>query len=349
MPFAKAKVYFDGSHYIAIPHTVRKKKAKKKTAVKKVSPELEEMDEDETTPFDECTQMSIFDLEKKTEKEKDEGSESVTENEDTPTEKRDNLPQISRKELFDKLYREHLFEPKYSRKKAVYDGLRPHFKTDEEAKLFVDINFERKRRNMICRRIRMTRKANLQDFNYFVTFTYDDKLHTEESFRQKLKNCLSLLSSRKGWKYIGVWERSPGKKRLHFHGIFDIPEGTMPGYFVQKEDYSFNSHRRQITNQDTYFLENFGRNDFDKIVDQHRIGEAMAYLMKYLEKSGERVVYSKGLPQYFITDIMDEDIVCPIGMEEQKLLLFDDFGCWDEGEYIGQVSKETIAKMPKAN
>ena len=104
MPYAKAKVYFDGSHYIAIPHTVRKKKAKKKTAVKKISPELEELDEDEATPFDECTQMSIFDLEKKTEKEKDEGSESVTENEDTPTEKRDNLPQISRKELFDKNY-----------------------------------------------------------------------------------------------------------------------------------------------------------------------------------------------------------------------------------------------------
>ena len=78
MPFAKAKVYFDGSHYIAIPHTVRKKKAKKKTAVKKVSPELEEMDEDETTPFDECTQMSIFDLEKKTEDKKNDESESVT-------------------------------------------------------------------------------------------------------------------------------------------------------------------------------------------------------------------------------------------------------------------------------
>lgn len=139
---------------------------------------------------------------------------------------------------------------------------------------------------MICRRIRMTRKANLQDFNFFVTFTYDDKLHTEESFRQKMKNCLSLLSSRKSWKYIGVWERSPEKKRLYFHGILDIPEGTMPGYFVQKEDYSFTSHRRQIANQDTYFLENFGRNDFEKIVDQNRIGEAMAYLMKYLEKSG---------------------------------------------------------------
>ena len=44
-----------------------------------------------------------------------------------------------------------------------------------------------------------------------------------------------------------------------------------------------------------------------------------------------------------------ENIVCLYGMEEQKFLLYDDFACWDEGVYIGQVSKETIAKMPKAN
>ena len=68
-----------------------------------------------------------------------------------------------------------------------------------------------------------------------------------------------------------------------------------------------------------------------------------------MEKSEEKIVYSKGMPQYFITDIMDEDIVCRLVLEKQKLLLFDDFGCWDDGEYIGQVSKETIAKMPEAN
>ena len=96
-----------------------------------------------------------------------------------------------------KLYREHLFEAKYSRKKAVYEGLHPHFKTDEEAKLFVDINFERKRRNMICRRIRMTRKANLQDFNFFVTFTYDDKLHVfyaVDGFGNRSDTCYMYMS-----------------------------------------------------------------------------------------------------------------------------------------------------------
>lgn len=123
----------------------------------------------------------------------------------------------------------------------------------------------------------------------------------------------------------------------------------MPGYFIQKEDYSFKRHRRQITNQNTYFLENYGRNDFEKIEDNSRVGDALAYIMKYMEKSEEKIVYSKGMPQYFISDIMDEDIVCRVGIEDQKLLLFDNFSCWDEGEYIGQVSRETITKMPKAN
>lgn len=58
--------------------------------------------------------------------------------------------------------------------------------------------------------------------------------------------------------------------------------------------------------------------------------------MKYLEKTGEKIVYSKGLPQYFISDIMEDDIVTTIGLEDKKLLLFDDFTCWDEGDISGQ-------------
>lgn len=75
----------------------------------------------------------------------------------------------------------------------------------------------------------------------------------------------------------------------------------------------------------------------------------MAYLMKYIEKTGERIVYSKGLYQYFISDIMDEDIISTIGMEDKKLLLYDDFKCWDEGCLIGNVSEEAIKQMRKSN
>ena len=71
--------------------------------------------------------------------------------------------------------------------------------------------------------------------------------------------------------------------------------------------------------------------------------------MKYLGKTEERIVYSKDLPTYFISDIMNEDIVCTIGIEDRKLLLFDEFNCWNEGVLIGKVSKETISQLRKAN
>ena len=71
--------------------------------------------------------------------------------------------------------------------------------------------------------------------------------------------------------------------------------------------------------------------------------------MKYLEKTGEKIVYSKGLPQFFISDIMENDVVCTIGQEDKKLLLFDDFKCWDEGVNVGTVSAETIAQLRKSN
>ena len=45
---------------------------------------------------------------------------------------------------------------------------------------------------------------------------------------------------------------------------------------------------------------------------------------------------------------MDEDIVCPYGIEDKKLLLYDDFRCWDEGVLMGRVSKSVIDRMPKS-
>ena len=123
----------------------------------------------------------------------------------------------------------------------------------------------------------------------------------------------------------------------------------MPGELREVNDYSFKTHKRQITNQNTYFNERFGRSDFEAIEDKGRMGEALAYLMKYIEKTGERIVYSRGLPQYFISDIMDEDVACFCGVDDRKLVLFDDFKCFDEGTYMGTVSKETIEKMRKVS
>ena len=154
---------------------------------------------------------------------------------------------------------------------------------------------------------------------------------------------------RKGWRYIGVWERSPEKKRLHFHGMLYVPKDTMPGGFEIRDSYSFSNKRRQKTKESMYFRERFGRNDFEDLNTERALGGAVTYILKYIEKSGEKIVYSRDLPQFIIGDIMENDIASPIGIEDQKMLLYDDFDLYDDGCYIGKPTPENIKLMPKCN
>lgn len=346
MPYPKCKVYSDGSHYIAIPHTTRPYRPRRKpkeeiiTVTEELAEEVQQPAAEQSAPSQEDAPMPR--------EEENEVSDNAADCADTLSETPTANRLMTRKELFEELYAKYQSLPRYKRKAAVLKRMSPYFKTEEEAKTYVEANMQRKLRNLIERRVRMMRKVNLQDFNFFVTLTYSDELHTEESFKAGVENCLRNFCNRKGWKYIGVWERSPKKKRLHFHGIFYIPEGTMPGKMLDMEDYNFNTRKRQITHQNTYFNERFGRSDFEEL-DKDNIGNAIAYIVKYLEKSGEKLMYSGGLPQFFVSDVMDEDIVCPFGLEDKKLLLYDDFLCWDEGVLVGAVSKEVISRMPKVN
>lgn len=367
--YAQTKVYYDGSHYIAIPHTERPYRPRRKSVdeiitVNVNAPPISEDVADDSEPLlagilnaDKADEPSLQSSDNEAQQNSAPAEEvdaligvPIEENNNTPP----HMPQLSekkttKKQFFEGLYKEYLFLKRRERRTKIIEAMRPYFDNEERTALYVDTNLDRKRRNLIARRIRLTRKANLQNFNYFVTFTYDSALHTEDSFRKKLKNTLGHFCSRKSWRYIGVWERSPEKKRLHFHGVFDIPDGTMPGILYEKSDYSFNKHRRLITVQNTYFNDRFGRCDFEKIEGYGKLGEALAYIMKYIEKSGEKIVYSKGLPQFFISDIMTEDVVCNIGMEDSKLLLYDDFRCWDEGVLVGTVGADTIKQLRKSN
>ena len=355
MPYANCKIYFDGSHYIAIPPYPRRNKAKRQvhrenpaattqicgeiaprqTVMKSVFSEkdnalvpLTEKQEREFASFNEYVNIYYSSTLKFPETKRPAGNERP----------------VTRRERFDELYRDMINLPKKERRANLVSSMRQDFETQALTERFVDENLERKKHNLICRRQRLARKAYLQDFNFFVTFTFDGEKHTEESFRRKLRNTLSLLSSRKGWKYIGVWERSPEKKRLHFHGVFYIPEGTMPGKLFEKNDYSFRAHKRQVTVQNTYFNKRFGRSDFAALPETE-LRFALAYLMKYLGKTNEKIVYSRGTEQYFVSDVMEEDVVCRIGVGERKLLLYDDFVCWDEGEYLGKVNRELIRRL----
>lgn len=225
-----AKVYYDGSHWIAIPHTERpvKRKRRKRTA-----------DKDETV------------------------------------------------EQFEKAFNKTPKGKKAKKKEKLLKEFAPLFKSETEANEFVETQFERLNRNRIERYKRLKRKAYLQQWHYFCTFTYSDEMHTEETFRKQLMNCLYHLASRKGWRYIGAWERGDKTERLHFHALIYIPPNAMVGEFEEHNDFNFKTHNRQITKNSievTYLLRNKLKCGY---CGQSIIGECGT------AKNGERKYYYK--------------------------------------------------------
>ena len=206
-----------------------------------------------------------------------------------------------------------------SRKAKLLQEFTPMFKDEDEAAQFVEEHFNRLSRNRWERYKRMIRRGYTNRWNFFCTYTFDSRKHTEETFRKSLMNTLYHLSSRRDWRYMGAWERGELGQRLHFHALIYIPEGQMPGELEEHEDYSTKRHRREKS--------------------------------KYISKNDEKIVYSRGLKTYFISDVLNEDIVCPMGDEEHgfKYILAQNFTCISDGEIMGTVSPEVIEKMPKAN
>lgn len=370
----ECKIYSDGSSYIAIPHTEGRKGPRRKpfeplidVVVPNVQTEATAQTIDNVMPVKveqkpqmltskEIADMGLVEV---TDEyliklfERNDGTENPVPTfacNDKPKHPKGRL--MTHKELFEELYKANLDKRTKERKQIVLNGMLPYFKAPETAKAYVDKGFERKRHNVISRRVRLSRKIYLhKHWNYFVTFTYSNELHDEDSFKKQLKYTLWNLTKRKDWQYAGVWERAPITNRLHFHGLFDIPIGAMVGELITVNDWDSKHHCRQETVQNTYFNERFGRSDFELITSRETLGNSMAYILKYIEKTGERIVCSKGLSAYFISDINENDILAQINDEDKppKYLLFDDFTCWDEGLYMGQVSDAVIKQMRKAN
>lgn len=230
-------------------------------------------------------------------------------------------------EVFERLYFEAL-KKKLSRDKIseyILTEMRLEFPDDWGLVEFISDKLIRLRRNLAVRKKRFRRKAYLNPWNYFVTITYDDELQTEESFREKLCRCLSNLHTRRGWLYMGVFERAPDTQRLHFHGILNVPEGEMVGQIYERRDYSTRKHCMQLSHGNTFFEERFGRADFSELSEvELKRGNTIKYLLKYLEKTEERIVYSRGIPTDFYADINNDDIICEMQDFVMKYVLFDD-------------------------
>ena len=357
--FPEAKIYHNGSHFIGIPHTTvrRKKRGKPKEEIfvvsdgdpvdKKASvlPKLEELDTDEDEELECPFQDEIDDYyEQKQQVKVDFNADMVSPKpEKQPKPK---LKRVTRASEYKRLDEESKDMKVKAKKRYILNGIKRLFKNDKAAEYYVDRKMYNKWRAVHERRKRFVRKAYLNRFNYFATFTYDDKKHTEESFRKKLMVYLRRFSTRYQWKYMGVWERGGENERLHFHALVKVPDGELHGELIEKTDFNFKTHRRKKSKLHTYFNEVFGRTEFEPIIENDMAYvAAIEYILKYVSKTGERIVYSRKLPMYLISDINSEDVLCRVGIEDKKLVLYDKFGCWDEGEYLGAMSEETKKRM----
>ena len=213
---------------------------------------------------------------------------------------------------------------------SVKNGLLKLFADIPDLDNYIANKLEKKMRALYSRKKRFRRKAALNRWNYFVTFTYDDKKHTPESFRKKLRKCLSNLHTRRGWRYMGVFENAPDTGRLHFHGLLYVPYGQMVGAITERQDYSTAQGKMQITYSNNFFADSFGRNDFEELSEMElKRGNTLNYLLKYIGKTGERIVYSRGIPTEICKKISVKEIVGKMKDFVTKFVLFDDTIDWE--------------------
>lgn len=224
----------------------------------------------------------------------------------------------------------------------IQAGLEKLYPASSAMRKYILEKMDKKQRNLWKRIKRFKRKANLNRWNYFVTFTYDPKKHTAESFRKKLRKCLSNLHTRRGWRYMGVFEEGWENGTLHFHALLYVPKNEMVGKIVEKSEYSTKRGNRHTRYGNTFFDESFGKSDFQELNPVLlKRGGTLRYLVKYLVKSGEKIVYSRGIPSEICMELPDSDIVGTFLDFVTKYALFDDVIDWERDvKHYGKKRKE---------
>lgn len=226
----------------------------------------------------------------------------------------------TRTEEFMYWYRQSFGMKREKQFKFIASKLQPYFKDEESLYRFVAWKLQLRERADITRRIRCKRRADLHEFSYFCTFTYDSQKMDEKEFERKLLNTLRHFASRKNWKYMGTWERGHDNERLYFHAVMYIPPDKMSGEVITKREFDLKEKRMKDRTLNTFFEERFGRNTFQEIDGAAlSVNTALGYILKYIEKDGGRVICSRGLRTFIETDIDDDDIITRLHENDDML------------------------------
>lgn len=185
----------------------------------------------------------------------------------------------------------------------------------------------RKVANDLNRELRFRRKAYNNPWNFFCTFTYNSELCSEEEFVKKIKNKLKNLHCKKGWNYMGAFERGEKTNRLHMHALVYVPEGEMVGQLVESTSWDNSNHRIIKVFINTEFEKKIGRCDFKELHNQDAtFHDAVSYIVKYISKTKEQILYCRGLKEftYGIADF-DDHVICNYSPTSEFFIMSDDF------------------------
>ena len=190
MPYSQVKVYSDGGHFIGVPYEPNPR-------AKNRRPRCEEIIEVQVPAEEVEASISVEEL-----VDMAQNTADVHEKSAPPA-----VRQVTRKELFDELYMQTVDMKKRERKSYIVKEMLPYFKDGSSCRAFVEQNFERKHRNMICRRTRLWRKINHQRFNYFVTLTYADDKMSEEICEKTAQYPVPLFQPQRlaVYRRMGTW------------------------------------------------------------------------------------------------------------------------------------------------
>ena len=124
---------------------------------------------------------------------------------------------------------------------------------------------------------------------------------------------------------MGVFEEGGENGTLHFHALMYIPKNEMVGRLIEKNEYSVKRRKRHTRYGNTFFDESFGMSDFRKLNPVLlKRGGTIRYLVKYIVKTGDKIVYSRGIPSEICKEVGDDEIVAEYFDFVQKYVFFDD-------------------------
>lgn len=265
----------------------------------------------------------------------------------------DVIRKTTKAEEFNRLYNETIGLSFQCRFQLIVNFFIRFFGNDEAARVlakhYVSWKFDAKKRAQRARSLRFKRKAALNHFSFFCTFTYDDsKCSSYAEFDRQLRVFFMNRANRYGWRVMFVPEFGKATGRFHIHALISVPDGSsIPGEFSRVRSYNKKKHRMITSISNSYFSMRWGRNDWQSIsemtADERR--STIGYVIKYLTKTDGRAFYSRGIATFLYADVNDDDIVSFIFRGEHSVVLFDDWRPHLLGKDLGPVADWHVKKL----